>query len=102
MLIFYECLGQSVERRLEHCTREACARRWRWRKPRACYRASISASTGDPDDWRGERRSNATHESRTDAEALRYRKSHAAPTLPSFLGHLAMGRIQSDMDSEET
>lgn len=41
-----------------------------------------------PEDWRGERRSNETHESKTDPDALLYRKSNAAPALPSFLGHV--------------
>jgi len=31
---------------------------------------------------------NATHESRTDDESRLYRKSHAAPALPSYLGHV--------------
>ena len=39
--------------------------------------------------WRGERRSNDTHESKTDPDSLLYRKSSAAPALPSFLGHVA-------------
>lgn len=41
-----------------------------------------------PEDWRGERRSNETHESTTDPDARLYRKSNAAPALPSFLGHI--------------
>lgn len=41
-----------------------------------------------PDDWRGEPRSNETHESRTDDESRLYRKSNAAPALPSYLGHV--------------
>ncbi len=42
----------------------------------------------DPEDWRGERRSNETHESKTDPDSQLYRKSNAAPALPSFLGHV--------------
>ncbi len=41
-----------------------------------------------PDDWCGEPRSNATHESKTDPESRLYRKSNAAPALPSYLGHV--------------
>jgi hypothetical protein len=41
-----------------------------------------------PDDWRGEPRSNETHESRTDDESRLYRKSNAAPALPSYPGHV--------------
>ena len=42
----------------------------------------------DPEDWRGERRGNETHESKTDPESQLNRKSNAAPALPSFLGHV--------------
>jgi transposase len=41
-----------------------------------------------PEDWRGEPRSNDTHESTSDPESRLYRKSHAAPALPSDLGHV--------------
>ena len=41
-----------------------------------------------PEDWRGERRSNETHESTTDPDSQLYRKSNAAPALPSYLGHI--------------
>ena len=41
-----------------------------------------------PEDWRGEPRSNDTHESKTDPESRLYRKSNAAPALPSYLGHV--------------
>lgn len=43
----------------------------------------------DLEDWRGERRSNETHQSKTDPNSLLYRKSNAAPALPGFLGHIA-------------
>lgn len=41
-----------------------------------------------PEDWRGEPRSNATHPSTSDPESRLYRKSNAAPALPSYLGHV--------------
>jgi len=41
-----------------------------------------------PEDWRGEPRSNDTHESTSDPESRLYRKSNAAPALPSYLGHV--------------
>jgi hypothetical protein len=40
--------------------------------------------------FRGERRSNDTHASRTDPEARLARKSHAHPAQPSFSGHVLM------------
>lgn len=41
-----------------------------------------------PEDWRGEPRSNDTHASTSDPESRLYRKSNAAPALPSDLGHV--------------
>ncbi len=41
-----------------------------------------------PEDWRGEPRSNDTHQSNSDPESRLYRKSNAAPSLPSYLGHV--------------
>ena len=41
-----------------------------------------------PEDWRGEPRSNATHESKSDPQSRPYRESNAAPALPSYLGHV--------------
>ena len=38
--------------------------------------------------FKGEPRSNDTHESKTDPESKLYRKSNAAPALPSYLGHV--------------
>ena len=39
------------------------------------------------EDWRGEPRSNHTPQSTTEPESRLYRKSNAAPPLPSYLGH---------------
>jgi hypothetical protein len=41
-----------------------------------------------PEDWRGQPRSNDTHESTSDPESRLYRKSNAALALPSYLGHV--------------
>jgi transposase len=41
-------------------------------------------------DFRGERRSNATHISATNPDATLYRKSHAAPAKLAYLGHVLM------------
>jgi len=41
-----------------------------------------------PEDWRGQPRTNDTHESTSDPESRLYCKSHAAPALPSYLGQL--------------
>ena len=41
-----------------------------------------------PKDWRGELRSNETHGSTTDPDSRLYRKSNAAPALPSHLAHV--------------
>jgi hypothetical protein len=53
-------------------------------------RAAQGRSDDDrpPEDWRGEPRSNDTHQSTTDDESRLYRKSNAAPALPSYLGHV--------------
>jgi hypothetical protein len=59
-----------------------------WAGHKSVRRKDGSDDDRPPDDWRGERRSNDTHESKTDPDALLYRKSHAAPALPSFLGHV--------------
>jgi transposase len=40
--------------------------------------------------FHGEKRSNETHASRTDPEALLARKSNAAPSRPSYAGHVLM------------
>jgi Transposase DDE domain len=45
----------------------------------------------DPEDWRGERRSNETHESKTDPDSQLYRKkSNAAPALLTRIGGSAI------------
>lgn len=40
--------------------------------------------------FHGEKRSNKTHQSRTDPEALLARKGNTHPTRPSFMGHILM------------
>jgi Transposase DDE domain len=59
-----------------------------WASHKSMRRKDGSDDDRPPDDWRGEPRSNETHESRTDDESRLYRKNHAAPALPSYLGHV--------------
>jgi transposase len=59
-----------------------------WAGHKSVRRKDGSDDDRSPEDWRGERRSNETHASKTDPDALLYRKSNAAPALPSFLGHV--------------
>ena len=60
-----------------------------WAGHKSMRRKDGSDDGRDPEDWRGERRSNETHESKTDPDSRFYRKSNVAPALPSFLGHVA-------------
>lgn len=41
-------------------------------------------------DWKGKRRSNATHESSTDPDARLYKKSAQSPAILSYQGHILM------------
>ena len=59
-----------------------------WASHKSIRRKDGSDDGRPPENWRGESRSNATHESATDPQARLYRKSHAAPALPSYLGHV--------------
>lgn len=59
-----------------------------WASHKSVRRKDGSDDDRPPDDWRGEPRSNATHESKTDGDSQLYRKSDAAPALPSYLGHV--------------
>ena len=59
-----------------------------WARQKSVRRKDGSDDDRPPEDWRGEKRSNETHESKSDPEAKLYRKSHAAPALPSYLGHV--------------
>jgi len=45
---------------------------------------------GDPGQFRGEKRSNETHESKTDPEAKLYRKGHGQEAKLGYLGHVLM------------
>jgi transposase len=50
-----------------------------------------SGSKSNPEvDFRGEQRSNATHESSTDPDARLYRKSHHGAAIPCYMGHALM------------
>ena len=59
-----------------------------WASHKSVRRKDGSDDDRPPEDWRGEPRSNDTHQSTTDDESRLYRKSHAAPALPSYLGHV--------------
>jgi transposase len=59
-----------------------------WASHKSMRRKDGSDDGRPPEDWRGEPRRNDTHESTSDPESRLYRKSHAAPALPSYLGHV--------------
>ena len=59
-----------------------------WASHKSMRRKDGADDGRPPEDWRGEPRSNETHESKSDPEARLYRKSNAAPALPSYLGHV--------------
>ena len=59
-----------------------------WASHKSMRRKDGSDSDRPPEDWRGEPRSNDMHESKSDPESRLYRKSQAAPALPSYLGHV--------------
>jgi len=59
-----------------------------WASHKSVRRKDGSDDDRPPEDWRGEPRSNDTHESESDPEARLYRKSDAAPALPSYLGNV--------------
>ena len=52
-----------------------------WAGHKSVRRKDGSDEDRDPEDWRGERRGNETHESKPDPESQFYRKSNAAPAL---------------------
>lgn len=59
-----------------------------WASHKSMRRKVGSDDGRPPEDWRGQPRSNDTHESTSDPDSRLYRKSHAAPALPSYLGHV--------------
>jgi IS5 family transposase len=59
-----------------------------WASHKSLRRKDGSDDGRPSEDWRGEPRSNDTHASTTDPESQLYRKSNAAPALPSYLGHV--------------
>ena len=59
-----------------------------WAGHKSVRRKDGSDDGRPPENWRGEKRSNDTHESKTDPDSRLYRKSNAAPALPSYLGHV--------------
>jgi len=59
-----------------------------WASHKSMRRKDGSDDGRPPEDWKGQPRSNDTHQSTTDPESRLYRKSSAAPALPSYLGHV--------------
>ena len=59
-----------------------------WASHKSMRRKDGSDDGRPPENWHGEKRSNDTHESKTDPDSRLYRKSNAAPALPSYLGHV--------------
>jgi hypothetical protein len=59
-----------------------------WASHKSVRRKDGSDDDRPPEDWHGQPRSNDTHQSTTDPESRLYRKSNAAPALPSYLGHV--------------
>lgn len=59
-----------------------------WASHKSMRRKDRSDDGRPPENRRGEPRSNDTHASTTDPESRLYRKSNAAPALPSYLGHV--------------
>jgi len=59
-----------------------------WASHKSMRRKDGSDDDRPPEDWKGQPRSNDTHQSTTDPESRLYRKSSAAPALPSYLGHV--------------
>jgi transposase len=59
-----------------------------WASHKSMRRKDGSDDDSSPDNWKGQPRSNDTHESTSDPESRLYRKSSAAPALPSYLGHV--------------
>jgi transposase len=51
------------------------------------FRAKDGSGDGDGADFRGQKRSNKTHESTTDADARLYKKSYGKESKLSYLGH---------------
>ena len=51
------------------------------------FRAKDGSDDGDGADFRGQKRSNKTHESTTDADARLYKKSYGKESKLSYLGH---------------
>lgn len=61
------------------------------------------STPGNGEDFRGEKRSNATHESKTDPDARLYKKSEGSASELCFMGHVLMeNRNGLVIDSEVT
>ncbi len=59
-----------------------------WASHKSMRRKDGSDVYRPPENWHGERRSNSTHQSKSDPGSRLYRKSQAALALPTTLGHV--------------
>ena len=98
-VFFDQVLAQARERGLwsdEHCTVDGP---WieAWAGPKSVKRQSPDAPSSPPDDpgnpsldFRGERRTNATHASTTAPEARLYKKATGQEAKVAYLGHVLL------------
>jgi transposase len=59
-----------------------------WAGHKSVRRKDGSDDDRPPEDWRGEKRSNDTHESKTDPDSQLCRKSDVAPAILGYQGHI--------------
>jgi transposase len=59
-----------------------------WAGHKSVRRKDGSDDDRPPEDWRGEKRSNDTHESKTDPDSQLCRKSDVAPAILGYQGHV--------------
>ena len=59
-----------------------------WASPKSMPRKDGSDDGPPPENWHGKPRSYEPHRSTSDPQSRLYRKSHAAPALPSYLCHV--------------
>lgn len=96
--LFTEVLAQAKARKLlsdEHFSVDGTLiKAWASHKsfvPKEGPPPPQSGSKANPEvDFRGEKRTNATHESTTDPDARLYRKSSQSAAIPCYLGHALM------------
>lgn len=65
-----------------------------WAGHKSIRRKDGSDDDRPPGNWHGQPRSKQTHESKSDGDSRLYRKSNAAPALPSYLGHVLYRAVE--------